>query len=95
MRRFAHVPIWIGNSKRAQCSYGYTLMAVRVRGTFQYEILVPRIRLEPVVGRIAIGNVRLHFNCCPSEAAPSHARPVTDPRPSAQSKAGFSAGEIS
>ena len=31
-------------------------------GTFHYEILVPRIRLEPVVDRIAIGNIRLNLN---------------------------------
>ena len=31
-------------------------------GTSHYEILVPRIRLEPVVDRIAIGNIRSDLN---------------------------------
>ena len=31
-------------------------------GTSHYEILVPRIRLEPVVDRIAIGNIRLNLD---------------------------------
>jgi hypothetical protein len=31
-------------------------------GTFNYEILVPRIRLEPVVDRIAIRNIRSNLN---------------------------------
>jgi hypothetical protein len=31
-------------------------------GTVHYEILVPRIQLEPVIDRIVIGNIRLKLN---------------------------------